>query len=227
MNHPNIRWRFPALLPATLALLTLIHPARAVTLTDAFTRFDPALWSASYEGSGPLFRIAESRLVATVPAHSTGETFKAKATTLFAVSGDFDARVEYHLLNWSPGNGMKVSLGADEVGSVQRVSDSDEGGEVWLTHFATDGVNGKTSTRALSGRLRLVRRGDRLSGYAFRAGRWVLIHTAERCSGEDARLSLSVWSHGGAFAGKPVRVAFDNFSLRYLNRSPAPSKAGP
>jgi hypothetical protein len=64
----------------------------------------------------------------------------------------------------------------------------------------------------LSGKLRLTRVGNLVTGYYWDAesAGW-LPFASGTCREEDVNLSLYVWSHDHAFADQEVRVAFDNF----------------
>lgn len=110
--------------------------------------------------------------------------------------GDFDVQVDYALLAWPFANGVRVGLSAADLGSpgaVERTSFSTytnfdfpgEPREVYLTHLS-DGVNGITETGDVAGKLRLVRTGNQLTGYAFTSGEWVPIHTAATSTADTA-----------------------------------------
>ena len=76
--------------------------------------------------------------------------------------------------------------------SMQRVSDADFGGEVYLTHFS-DGVQGVTPTQDLSGTLRLTRSGDMLTGYYHDGTDFVPVHSVAT-ENNRIHLRLAAWT---------------------------------
>lgn len=175
--------------------------------------FNSPNWRISTAGIGPSVQESKGRLVVTLPANARGETFKALVQWRPLIRGDFDARVDYRLLDWPAANGVKISLGSDE-GSVQRVSEPSEGGEVYLTHFSQGGVAGNRPTTDASGKLRLARKGNVLTGYIYRNGKWIPLRAVTLAEASPVRIHLSAWGHDASFAGKRVRVEFDSFVLQ-------------
>ncbi|MBW3623934.1 MAG: hypothetical protein KY468_11055 [Armatimonadetes bacterium] len=204
--------RLPILMAVAGLVLTgsAVDAARSRTLVHPF---NSKFWSTTTEGSGPAVQDSKGVLVFTLPAKSSGETFKTHAEWRPLVRGDFDVRVDYRLLEWPAENGVKISLGTGE-GSVQRASDPGQGGEVYLVHFDAGGVAGTTPTTDAAGKLRLTRKGNILTGFIYRNGGWMTLHSTVLPAVTPVRVHLSAWSHDRTFADKPVRVAFDNFMLR-------------
>jgi plastocyanin len=137
-------------------------------------------------------------------------------------AADFDVQVDYSLLTWPAANGVRLGLrlipaGGGPLspgGQVERTSfgSTDYTGsprEVYLTFFAgeTDGI---TAADGTSGKLRMVRAGDTMTGYYWSDGQWVLIHSGPGPTGAVS-FGLAAWSFSGPFAQHRVRAAFDNF----------------
>lgn len=177
---------------------------------------DVSSWAFSVFGSGPMMGVNQQRLEIVHPPHSAGDLFGAEAVSVCHLRGDFDIWVDYLLLQWPSANGIRLGLvTTPDESNVVRVSfaagDGFEGypGEVYLTFFA-DGVQGIIGTGDASGALRLVRSNDRATGYYYRAGNWVLLHSGP-ISTADVRFGLRTWGHTQVFSGAEVKVAFDNF----------------
>lgn len=161
-------------------------------------------------------------------AHSLYDPMTGLGTTVFGagcwglwqVSGDFDLRVDYHLLDWPSGNGVRVGLGAAKPGQMasfaERVSFAagfDFPGfprEVYLADWR-GGVAGIRQTNDQSGSLRLARVADVFTAYYRGATDWVPISSRTSGPTGDLIFGMNAWSHDGYFADQEVKVAFDNF----------------
>ena len=93
--------------------------------------------------------------------------------------------------------------------SMQRVSDADFGGEVYLTHFS-DGVQGVTPTQDLSGTLRLTRSGGMLTGYYHDGTDFVPVHSVAT-ENNRIHLRLAAWTENPTPGGV---IALDNFQVQ-------------
>lgn len=208
------------LLIILFVLCLLIQVAHTQEYYDDFNdnSINLSLWTIETEGSGPAIAETNQRLEITFPSDSADnpETslFWAGYSSTCQLRDDFDIQVDYELINWPSGNGVRIGLHAAGQGPVERTSfganiDFPEWPrEIYLTHF-TDDVQGITSTNHFSGKLRLVRLGTTLSGYYFNSGDWILIHTGPTTT-DDVHFSLSSWSHDYAFTDQSVKIAFDN-----------------
>lgn len=192
---------------------------RAEVLVEDFNdnSIDPALWTAYIYGSGPQLDEVNQQLEVVIPGSSSGVDFGVKLASNFLFHGDFDVQVDFRLLTWPFGNGVRMGLGIDQEGllphpGVERVSfgQDDYPGwprEVYLTDFP-DGVHGITGTSDVAGTLRLVRSGDTQTGYYGSAGGWVAIHTGPAPTA-DVAIKVATWS-GYQFMHWDVHAAFDN-----------------
>jgi hypothetical protein len=140
----------------------------------------------------------------------------------YPIDGDFDARVDYRLIDWPANNQERIGLilmAPDEsvgIAAVERFSDNEfvGGNEGYLTHLLQATLNRITSigTTDAAGTLRLTRVGNTVAGYFWNGSAWVLLDAASDASANPgpSPLWLAIWWQG---VPSPVRVAFDNFSL--------------
>ncbi len=136
------------------------------------------------------------------------------------LSGDFDIQVNYRLVQWPKGSGIRVGLGTTS-GTVERKSWGKEGktgaedygtniGTAAVMDFWLDNAVQLTPAKGRSGALRLVRKGDQETGYYSAGGKWVEIGSGT-VTRDDVRFALLAWGHDERFTNKKVAVAFDNF----------------
>jgi hypothetical protein len=193
---------------------------RAEVLREDFNdnSIDHALWTAEVFGSGPQIAEANQQLELMIPCSSSGGDFGVKLASNFLLAGDFDVQVDFRLLTWPFGSGVRLGLGMDQDfylphPGVERISfgQSDYPGwprEAFLTDFP-DGVHGITATDSALGSLRLVRSGDTQTGYYLDDGGWVAIHTGPAPT-TDVAIKVAAWS-GYQFMHWNVLAAIDNF----------------
>jgi hypothetical protein len=124
---------------------------------------------------------------------------------------DFDARVDFTLFGWPPGDNVRAGLSALYAnGFVGRRTTAD--GEEYLAS-----VEPRIATVHLdetSGALRIARVGGVMTTYYWRNGRWVALATG-RSSGA-AVLSVGLTA-GTDFGPQEAKVAFDNFAVSARN----------
>jgi len=185
---------------------------------------NPSVWSLFIDGIGPTAVQKDGYLEVTIPTdtreaeepHSFGGGYKS----VKCLRGDFDIQVDYHLLDWPEGSGIRMGIGLfpvkeGQMGNVQRGSyGPPENGpqELYATDFQTSG--GGIPTRHQSGALRLTRVEHRMTSGVMVDGRWVEMHTGD-FSTDDYHFAITAWSHDRCFSKQVVRVGFDNFIVRY------------
>lgn len=204
--------------------------AQAAVISDDFNdnAMNSGMWTAYVIGIGPTMAETNGQLEITIPATASDEptrgAFSAGYSSICRLRGDFDIQVDYRLLTWPYGNGVRVGLTSD-LGATERVSFgnslSDFPGyprEVYLTDFTlAAGYNYVAVTPAsfdqTSGKLRLARTGTTVTGYySLPGGQWISIGSFNGAQvSSDVRFNLHAWSHNYAFADQNVKVAFDNF----------------
>ncbi len=207
---------------AALGLAAVVYgaPSQAAVITDNFNdnSLNTSLWTPS--STDATVEEVNGQLEVT-----QGSSSAVSGVTLnIHVTGNFDAEVDYRLLNWPDNNRERLGLGAlmaSGGGVVERLSDSNFGGESYLTHFQ-DGVQGQTPTTDRSGRLRLTRTGDTLAGYFWTGSTWQLVHSyTNPVNAQDAYVALQAWPGFPISSG--VKIAFDNFRLDAPQVVPAPA----
>ena len=193
-----------------------------------------SLWIATRAGFGPSATVVNQTVEVSFPTNSANDPslgiFGAGLSSRCTVKGDFDAQVDFRLINWTFSNGVRVGL-ASTPGpffasdffttppfAAERTSFGSPTGdapgvprEVYLTDFL-DRVHGLIPTSDTSGSLRLVRSAGSETGYYLSSGNWVTIHTGPSIT-QDIHLDIVAWSHDFAFTHTFVKVAFDNFTL--------------
>ena len=182
---------------------------------------DDTLWNV-IESGGPYVTETAQRLEITLPADSSGENFFAGYSSRYALRGDFDIQVDYHLLTWPENNGVRMGLWIERPSSIYTVERSSYGiadgftpGDHYTTNF-DDSILISTTSDA-EGKLRLVRTGSLFEGYYFNetSDDWILSQSFQAASSSagEATFLLRAWSHDYAFADELVVVAFDNFVI--------------
>jgi hypothetical protein len=208
--------------PACCLILALGAPALAETLFEDFNdnSLDPTLWTVDHWGTGPSLVESNQQLEIDFPGSSSGTDFGCKLASNFLLRGDFDLQVEFRLLNWPFGNGVRLGLGMDEIGvpqhpGVERVSFGQSDYPGWPRESYTvdfpDGVHGITGTDDMVGRLRLIRSGSSQSGFYDDSGNWVFIGTGPATTA-DVAIKLAAWS-AYQFMNWDVFAAFDNLTV--------------
>ena len=182
-----------------------------VPYLDSFdgTVIDGSFWLPN--GTGPSVDQTNGQLEIDVPATAepdpAGHAIVAGVMSRCVLHGDFDAQVDYRLLDWPPANGVHLNFGTNFPQAVGR---QNMAGELIFAWFPPSVVN--LPFGDLSGSLRLVKRGRTISGYVRAPGGWRrLLTAADRY--DDTQLQLSISALDGEWAHKEVKVAFDNFRV--------------
>lgn len=169
-------------------------------------------WAVLHDGTGGYEDETNERVELTITADAQPSPFPAinvRYEFACVLMGDFDAQVDYRLLDWPTANGAYVQLSAWDVGAnVSRLSEgwgeaysaSIQGGP-WAAAPTTDG----------QGRLRLVRTGSTVVSYYESGGAWIELLSGPAHDGPSVVL-LELAAFGG-FSHQQLRVAFDNFRL--------------
>lgn len=178
---------------------------------------DVELWSVIHSGRGATIDWRNGRVEVEFAADAQtvpGSPLIEAHTGFHCIAlGDFDASVDYELLQWPAASGVRLFLNAFFTnGSVGR--ESRPWGEQYFGFTAP--AFGAAPTAHTSGSLRLVRSGGVMTAY-YRDGGWVPLATAP-ASPDPAVIALVGAADGASFAGVPVRVAFDNFRLDAASR---------
>jgi hypothetical protein len=132
--------------------------------------------------------------------------------------GDFDARIEYELVQWPSANGVQVALAAFFANArVQR--ENGLSGDFHSSSIPPRFQTAETTTGA-TGALRLARIDGMVTTYfQNRDGAWVKIGSGQAAG--EAVIGPSAQSTNDRFADKQVQVAFDNFVVEGNANCPA------
>jgi DNA-binding SARP family transcriptional activator len=177
---------------------------------------NPRLWDWGTLGTGVDIVQRNGRLEMTMPADTTPDphwnAMDGYYQTSCTFTGDFDARIDYTLVDWPADNGTVVGLSVSFPGdNVHLVRKSLAPGEELYSFWSPSGEAREVRTTDMGGGFRMTRVGSLVTAY-YRAGRrWSMFESAHRASA--IRLQPTLWASGTDFAHKGVTVAFDNFSV--------------
>lgn len=136
--------------------------------------------------------------------------------TACSLGGDFDARIDYRLLNWPAANGTVVGMNvAFPSNVINLVRASRSSGQEDYTFATPSGSHRTLDTTDTSGGLRMTRVGTLVTSYIRTGARWESFYSAHHRG--FVTLQFLLWAGGSTFAHKDVSVAFDNFVLKTPN----------
>lgn len=201
----------------TSPVSTTQKPARWTTLHDDFSESTPnwLMWSVGIEGAGPTWALGDGRLEMTLPA--TGipggryDQLSASFGTQCRFAGDFDARVDYQLLDWSVPTGARVQLSAWIFPNLNSdaARTSTQGGEGYDGNIASSYRS--VPTNDTQGTLRVTRTAGLMKSYYLADGNWVELYAAPAVG--QVMIGLQFFATAGDWQQKETRAAFDNFSV--------------
>ncbi len=201
------------------------------TIADAFdgARVDPTIWYQIQSGSG--WTLTENgghlEYAFTAGGAAGGQytVIGGHLGTQCKFPGNFDARVDFNLPQWPAGNGIAATLwawfGPTNIGRYVWRQSSTKYGEQYSSYT---GDGGGVPLNDTAGSLRIARVAGVLTAYFMHEGHWQTL-TSNKMEGV-ATLAVGAWGDA-TFAGKPVVVDFDNFSVTGDNPTcPAGSQPG-
>jgi DNA-binding SARP family transcriptional activator len=185
-------------------------------IADDFSEpgIDVARWQLAGHGTGDSVSEENGRL-----AFSVGEDVKVdppygvdqRYGTKCLLVGDFDATVDYELVDWPAGDGVSVTFGVylpppnESFVAIERRGASTAGGSE--SYGASGG--GFAQTADTTGRFRLRRTGASVRMSYRRGGAWISLGTVP--AGGPVNLILSVTTNEQQFGHKPASAAFRSF----------------
>jgi hypothetical protein len=211
-SHELGIWRWRLLTTMAALLLMPPPPALAATVSDDFAAgLDGALWQVISNSSLYSIETNHGGLLFSKPAGGTYSFQYVGVRSRTVMRGDFDVAVDFHDLSikrvdGQPGNQVQLntSFGGQDF-LVVRSDELSPGQNVHVWLWPQGSVVGSRTCTNAAGRLRVVRSGIHLRGYADE----LLLFEGDYNSG-DATLSLTLQNNNTRDA---TTVTFDNFSL--------------
>jgi hypothetical protein len=210
------------------ALFLVVAGSLAYTAASAETVYDDfkTKWRPLQFGSGTSAKMIRNRLEMSlsVAARGDGRDFFGEGlASTCALSGDFDLRASFRLLEWPLHNGVRVALhlGTNtdiENGGVyiERDSysdaDADDPIEVYVFYSDEGQILVENQTEDMSGLLRLRRVASIVTGYYRSNAEWVELGSSE-VGTQNLPFALFVYSHDSVFADSFVKAAFESVRL--------------
>jgi len=194
--------------------------AHAGTYTDNFNSgINGSMWTIQTDGSATV-AAANNRVEMTL-----GNTINGARLVLnTAIFGNFDASVDYTLLNWPAQSEAGISLGTGFVdllasdlplglsGYVGGGRLSYSGGEAYSSDLVTSGHQVYLSpTSDMSGKLRITKVGGDVGVYDWNGADWSPIHLYPNAQRDSTINVIELALFRVPLPG--VKVAFDNFSI--------------
>jgi hypothetical protein len=159
-------------------------------------------------------RFEQGKGVLTVKVSAAARPdFNVGGETRCLVHGDFDAQVDFNLVEWPPQNGVWLSLMVGGTPfNVYRVSWQFPQSEAYGAYLPPAG--GTLPAAGTVGTLRLTRTGEIFTASYLAGHDWIPLVSGLGPAG-DVPLTLAVFniSNAAAFAAKDVTVSFDDFHV--------------
>jgi DNA-binding SARP family transcriptional activator len=198
----------------------VVAPPKLVTITDRFSgsTMNPQIWTlAPPAGTGVDLAQTGGQLQLTMQADATPNpqwnSMSAGYDTACSLGGDFDARIDYRLLDWPAANGAVVAMNVTLPSNVINLVRASRTSRLEDYTFATPSGRHRTlDTTDMNGGLRMTRVGTLITSYIRIGGRWASFYSAHYRG--FVTLQFILWASGSDFAHKNVSVAFDNFVLK-------------
>ena len=209
---------------------TATPPAKPVTISDAFESdyVDPTIWHEIRNGGDVSIGEQGGQLQLTVGADAVpGGTYNnidVHVGTQCSFPGNFDARVDYQLLEWPLNDNVLVGLNAIYVNAAVMRESSSQWGDEYSSWVIPS--NGGVPLPDASGSLRVTRVGGVETTYFWHKGSWRRLAAAPAAGaavfGLQAMSDLKY-----SFGKQEIKVAFDNFTVTGVNPNCPPGSQPP
>jgi hypothetical protein len=211
------------------ALLLWLSPAYSSgTITETFINndYNGNLWYLGNQGQGTTAQITNNRLEVTV----AGNGYSNFTGVGFSLTGDFDMKVDFTLINWPASNGTQLAIGTfikSPSNLFQMARANGNGREQYFNIILGNYHETVVIGPGLSGTLRMVRTGNKMEGFYWDGNKWQLVASATDASlGQEVGVNLGIGPYGNNYSGIPAKVAFSNIRITY-NTGPSHGKPGP
>jgi len=198
-------------------------PQKTVTITDDFAsgNVDPTIWNVWTDASGVSIADQGGQVQLTVSANAVRggqyNQIDGSVATRCTFPGNFDARVDYTLLEWPTGDNIFVGLDTYYPGRGMGVGRDNN--SQWGDQY-TSAVGQSYHAVGLpdkSGSLRIVRRsGIETESFLYR-GSWHPLSTGVERGSASIALALNSDAGDDTFGGQELKIAFDNFKVTGVN----------
>jgi hypothetical protein len=219
----------------TTATRATTQKPRIVTISDSFdgNQIDGTIWYQIHQGSGwpPLSENKGHLELVFPPGTAPGPPYNnyfGHVGTRCQFPGNFDARVDFSLVDWPAANGIVVALQAffepNNYGWAGTFRQNSPWGEQY-GGVISGGNGASTSLNDSTGTFRLVRRNGDITTYFLHNGNWIKL-------GSDVNRSPVVIVVGAYSATSPpvrkdqVAVDFNNFTVTATNPICPPGAQG-
>jgi DNA-binding SARP family transcriptional activator len=189
---------------------------KPVTIADRFDGgyVDPTIWHQVKDGGDVAIAEQGGQLQLTVGVNAvpagTYNQIDVHVGTQCAFPADFDARVDYALLEWPAGDNILVGMNAIYARAVVMRDNSSQWGDQYNSWVASS--NGAVQLPDTSGSLRIARVKGVETTYFLHGGSWRKLASSPAAG--SVVVGLQAMSDGqNAFGGQEVKVAFDNFRV--------------
>ena len=173
------------------------------------------MWNVDTEGAGATWTLASGQLEMTllgsgVPGGRYDQLSQGFGSQC-RFNGDFDARVDYQLLDWTAPTGARVQLSAWVFPNVNSdaARTSTQGGENYFGDIAST-YKGRP-TNDTQGTLRVTRTNGLVKSYFLDHGDWVQLNAATATG--QVMIGLQLFAPAADWQQKETRIAFDNFTV--------------
>jgi DNA-binding SARP family transcriptional activator len=212
--------------PSTIKSRKQAKPAAGlVTISDTFDGavINPAIWDLAVSDSNVTVTQENGQLVVTVGANAqragAGNQIDAHVGTQCRFPGDFDARVDYTLLEWPPNANIRIGLNAIDASAFAGRESKSQTGDVYAGWAAN--IFGSAPPADSKGSLRLVRHNGIATSYFWHDKSWDRLASGPSTGAAALGLQATSASPDTEFGHQEVKVAFDNFKVQGANPSGA------
>jgi hypothetical protein len=200
---------------------------KIVTISDTFdgTQIDGTIWYQIHQGTGwPPLAQNNGRLELVFPPGTAPgppwNNYGGHVGTRCQFPGDFDARVDYSLIQWPAANGIVVWLRAffepNNYGWAGTFRQNSPWGEQY-SGVISGGDGGSTPLDDTSGTFRLVRRAGVITTYFLHKGQWIKLGSGPNRSPVLIAIGADTTTTSPPARRDQVVVDFDNFTITASN----------
>jgi len=208
-------------------------PSRSVTISDSFDGdiVDPTIWQPITTDDNLSIVEQGGQLVITVGANAQPggqyDGIDAHVGTRCDWSGNFDARVDYTLLEWPAKDNVFVGLNAIYADSAVGRQFHPQWGDEYTGWVTPNGAS--VPLPDMSGRLRITRVNTLETTYFWHNGAWQKLASGISRGAAVFGLQAMWFPNGGnaPFGQQEAKVAFDNFTVTGANPACPPGSQPP